>query len=53
MFGLVEKQYSSVNGVSMEPGTFNSFPCYRLHKDALLSQPTKCVSQSRGTPACQ
>ncbi|XP_048882366.1 collagen alpha-1(XIV) chain isoform X2 [Brienomyrus brachyistius] len=41
MFGLVEKQYSSVNGVSMEPGTFNSFPCYRLHKDALLSQPTK------------
>jgi len=43
MFGLVEKHYSSVQGVSMEPGTFNSFPCYRLHKDALVSQPTRCV----------
>lgn len=41
MFGLVEKSYSSVEGVSMEPGTFNSFPCYRLHKDALISQPTR------------
>ncbi|XP_067258727.1 collagen alpha-1(XIV) chain isoform X4 [Chanodichthys erythropterus] len=41
MFGLVEKHYSSVQGVSMEPGTFNSFPCYRLHKDALVSQPTR------------
>ncbi|XP_041941676.1 collagen alpha-1(XIV) chain isoform X3 [Alosa sapidissima] len=41
MFGLVEKSYSSVQGVSMEPGTFNSFPCYRLHKNALISQPTR------------
>ncbi|XP_028841671.1 collagen alpha-1(XIV) chain isoform X2 [Denticeps clupeoides] len=41
MFGLVEKTYSSVEGVSLEPGTFNSFPCYRLHKDALVSQPTR------------
>ncbi|KAJ8394654.1 hypothetical protein AAFF_G00044570 [Aldrovandia affinis] len=41
MFGLVEDHYGSVEGVSMEPGTFNTFPCYRLHKDALLSQPTK------------
>uniref|UniRef100_A0A8C0YF80 Collagen type XIV alpha 1 chain n=1 Tax=Cyprinus carpio carpio TaxID=630221 RepID=A0A8C0YF80_CYPCA len=41
MFGLVEKHYSSVQGVSMEPGTFNSYPCYRLHKDALVSQPTR------------
>ncbi|KPP78684.1 collagen alpha-1(XIV) chain-like [Scleropages formosus] len=41
MFGLAENRYSSVSGVSMEPGTFNSFPCYRLHKDALVSQPTK------------
>ncbi|KAJ8268333.1 hypothetical protein COCON_G00135050 [Conger conger] len=41
MFGLVGGQYASVEGVSMEPGTFNSFPCYRLHKDALISQPTK------------
>ncbi|NXK39430.1 COEA1 protein, partial [Piprites chloris] len=41
MFGLVEKEFSSVEGVSMEPGTFNVYPCYRLHKDALVSQPTK------------
>ncbi|XP_063073614.1 collagen alpha-1(XIV) chain, partial [Engraulis encrasicolus] len=41
MFGLVENSYSSVQGVSMEPGTFNSFPCYRLHKDAMVSQPTR------------
>ena len=41
MFGLVGGQYAGVEGVSMEPGTFNSFPCYRLHKDALVSQPTK------------
>ncbi|KAK2844342.1 hypothetical protein Q5P01_011001 [Channa striata] len=41
MFGLVEKEYSSIPGVSLEPGSFNSFPCYRLHHDALVSQPTK------------
>ncbi|XP_005994616.1 collagen alpha-1(XIV) chain isoform X2 [Latimeria chalumnae] len=43
MFGLVEKEFSTVEGVSMEPGTFNSFPCYRIHKDALISQPTKYI----------
>ncbi|KAM8966281.1 collagen alpha-1(XIV) chain isoform 2-T2 [Pelodytes ibericus] len=43
VFGLVEKEYSGMEGVSMEPGTFNNFPCYRLHKDALVSQPTKFV----------
>ncbi|CAL8337022.1 unnamed protein product, partial [Gadus morhua 'NCC'] len=40
-FGLVEKEYGAVPGVSLEPGSFNSFPCYRLHRDALVSQPTK------------
>ncbi|KAM8871162.1 collagen alpha-1(XIV) chain isoform 2-T3 [Spinachia spinachia] len=40
-FGLVEKEYSTIAGVSLEPGSFNSFPCYRLHRDALVSQPTK------------
>ncbi|XP_023265070.1 collagen alpha-1(XIV) chain-like, partial [Seriola lalandi dorsalis] len=40
-FGLVEKEYSMIPGVSLEPGSFNSFPCYRLHRDALVSQPTK------------
>ncbi|XP_030074425.1 collagen alpha-1(XIV) chain isoform X1 [Microcaecilia unicolor] len=43
MFGLIEKEFSAIEGVSMEPGTFNSFPCYRLHKDALVSQPTKYI----------
>uniref|UniRef100_A0AAQ5XRQ5 Collagen, type XIV, alpha 1a n=1 Tax=Amphiprion ocellaris TaxID=80972 RepID=A0AAQ5XRQ5_AMPOC len=40
-FGLVEKEYSTIPGVSLEPGSFNSFPCYRLHRDALVAQPTK------------
>nr|XP_020464152.1 collagen alpha-1(XIV) chain isoform X3 [Monopterus albus] len=40
-FGLVEKEYSTIPGVSLELGSFNSFPCYRLHRDALVSQPTK------------
>uniref|UniRef100_A0A4W6EVE4 Collagen alpha-1(XII) chain n=1 Tax=Lates calcarifer TaxID=8187 RepID=A0A4W6EVE4_LATCA len=39
-FNLTEKTYSSVKGVSMEPGSFNSFTAYRLHKNAFLSQPT-------------
>uniref|UniRef100_A0A8C9UWQ6 Collagen type XIV alpha 1 chain n=1 Tax=Scleropages formosus TaxID=113540 RepID=A0A8C9UWQ6_SCLFO len=41
LFGLTEEQYGSMDGVSMEPGTFNSFASYGLHKDALVSQPTK------------
>ncbi|XP_055083772.1 collagen alpha-1(XIV) chain isoform X1 [Periophthalmus magnuspinnatus] len=40
-FSLVEKEYSTIPGVSLEPGSFNSFPCYHLHGDALVSQPTK------------
>ncbi|XP_067888659.1 collagen alpha-1(XIV) chain isoform X2 [Heterodontus francisci] len=43
MFGLVEKEYASVEGVSLESGSLNSFPCFRLHKDALISQPTRNV----------
>lgn len=41
LFGLVENRYSSVSGVSMVPGTFNTFPCFHLHSDALLAQPTR------------
>ncbi|XP_060948245.1 LOW QUALITY PROTEIN: collagen alpha-1(XIV) chain-like [Limanda limanda] len=41
LFGLVENRYSSVSGVSMVPGTFNLFPCFHLHSDALLAQPTR------------
>ncbi|ROI15268.1 Collagen alpha-1(XIV) chain [Anabarilius grahami] len=42
-FGLVEHLYSSVSGVSMEPGTFNSYSSYRLGSDALLTQPTRFI----------
>ncbi|XP_052439346.1 collagen alpha-1(XIV) chain-like isoform X2 [Carassius gibelio] len=43
MFGLVEHLYSSVSGVSMEPGTFNSFSSFRLGSDALITQPTRFI----------
>ncbi|XP_070400788.1 collagen alpha-1(XII) chain isoform X2 [Nothobranchius furzeri] len=39
-FNLTEKTYSHIPGVSMEPGSFNSFTAYRLHKNAFLNQPT-------------
>ncbi|XP_029965870.1 collagen alpha-1(XII) chain isoform X2 [Salarias fasciatus] len=39
-FNLTEKTYSYMKGVSMEPGSFNSYTAYRLHKDAFLTQPT-------------
>ncbi|XP_037119602.1 collagen alpha-1(XIV) chain-like [Syngnathus acus] len=41
LFGLLGERYSSLPGVSMVPGTFNAFPCFRLHSDALLAQPTR------------
>ncbi|XP_072558937.1 collagen alpha-1(XII) chain-like isoform X3 [Paramormyrops kingsleyae] len=40
VFNLTEKTYASIKGVSMEPGSFNSFTAYRLHKNAFLTQPT-------------
>lgn len=39
-FNLTEKTYGSLKGVSMEPGSFNSFAAYRLHRNAYLSQPS-------------
>ncbi|XP_077409700.1 collagen alpha-1(XII) chain isoform X3 [Vanacampus margaritifer] len=39
-FNLTEKTYAQVRGVSMEPGSFNSFPAYRLHADAFLTMPS-------------
>uniref|UniRef100_A0A8C7Z063 Collagen, type XII, alpha 1b n=1 Tax=Oryzias sinensis TaxID=183150 RepID=A0A8C7Z063_9TELE len=39
-FNLTEKTYSYTQGVSMEPGSFNSYTAYRLHKNAFLNQPT-------------
>uniref|UniRef100_A0A4W3HLK4 Collagen alpha-1(XII) chain n=1 Tax=Callorhinchus milii TaxID=7868 RepID=A0A4W3HLK4_CALMI len=39
-FNLTETEASSLPGVSMEPGSFNSYVAYRLHKDTYLNQPT-------------
>nr|XP_033792023.1 collagen alpha-1(XII) chain isoform X1 [Geotrypetes seraphini] len=39
-YNLTEKYFSTVQGVSMEPGSFNSYMSYKIHKDAFLSQPT-------------
>ncbi|XP_078504196.1 collagen alpha-1(XII) chain isoform X2 [Lissotriton helveticus] len=39
-YNLTEKTFASVPGVAMEPGSFNSFVAYTLHKDALITQPT-------------
>lgn len=39
-FNLTEKTYSYAKGVSMEPGSFNSFTSYRIHKNAFLTQPS-------------
>ncbi|KAM9737140.1 collagen alpha-1(XIV) chain isoform 2-T2 [Menidia menidia] len=43
LFGLVENRYNSISGVSMVPGTFNAFPCFHLHNNALLAQPTRYI----------
>ncbi|KAG9281287.1 collagen alpha-1(XIV) chain-like [Astyanax mexicanus] len=43
MFGLVEHLYSNLEGISLEPGTFNSFNSYRLASDALLALPTRFI----------
>ncbi|KAI5616691.1 collagen alpha-1(XII) chain isoform X1 [Silurus asotus] len=41
VFNITDRSFAAMNGVSMEPGTFNSFMSYRIHKDAFISQPTK------------
>uniref|UniRef100_A0A8C7X7K8 Collagen type XIV alpha 1 chain n=1 Tax=Oryzias sinensis TaxID=183150 RepID=A0A8C7X7K8_9TELE len=43
LFGLVEDRYNSIYGVSMVPGTFNAFPSFHLHSNALLAQPTRFI----------
>ncbi|XP_017269709.1 collagen alpha-1(XII) chain isoform X2 [Kryptolebias marmoratus] len=40
-FNITDRTFAGMNGVSMEPGSFNSFIAYRLHKDSFLNQPTK------------
>lgn len=40
-FNITDRTFAGMNGISMEPGSFNSYIAYRLHKDAYLNQPTK------------
>ncbi|CAM4650285.1 unnamed protein product [Leuciscus chuanchicus] len=40
-FNITDRTFAGMSGVSMEPGSFNSYIAYRLHKDAFISQPTK------------
>nr|XP_049613656.1 collagen alpha-1(XII) chain isoform X7 [Syngnathus scovelli] len=49
-FNLTEKTYAQVRGVSMEPGSFNSFTAYRLHPNAFLTMPSTEV-HPEGLPA--
>uniref|UniRef100_A0A8D3DGG8 Collagen alpha-1(XII) chain n=1 Tax=Scophthalmus maximus TaxID=52904 RepID=A0A8D3DGG8_SCOMX len=50
-FNLTEKTYGSVKGVSMEPGSFNSYAAYRLHKNAFLTQPSTEIHPDGLPPA--
>ncbi|KAM9354603.1 collagen alpha-1(XII) chain [Pholidichthys leucotaenia] len=40
-FNITDRTFGAMNGISMEPGSFNSYIAYRLHKDSFLNQPTK------------
>ncbi|XP_030069135.1 collagen alpha-1(XX) chain [Microcaecilia unicolor] len=40
-FGLVEKEYSSIDGVAMEPFIFSGTRTYTLHEDIQLTRPTR------------
>lgn len=40
-FNITDRTFGGMNGVSMEPGSFNSYIAYRLHRDSFLNQPTK------------
>uniref|UniRef100_A0A671Y8N7 Collagen type XII alpha 1 chain n=1 Tax=Sparus aurata TaxID=8175 RepID=A0A671Y8N7_SPAAU len=40
-FNITDRTFAGMNGVSMEPGSFNSYIAYRLHKDSFINQPTK------------
>uniref|UniRef100_A0A8C4NME6 Collagen type XII alpha 1 chain n=1 Tax=Eptatretus burgeri TaxID=7764 RepID=A0A8C4NME6_EPTBU len=42
-FGLTSMLHGTVNAVSMEPGTFNSFDSFKIHHDAIMVQPTKNI----------
>ncbi|KFP29345.1 Collagen alpha-1(XII) chain, partial [Colius striatus] len=40
-YNLTEKHFASVQGVSLESGSFPSYVAYRLHKNAFVSQPIR------------
>ncbi|XP_071774299.1 collagen alpha-1(XII) chain-like isoform X1 [Centroberyx gerrardi] len=40
-FNITDRTFAGMNGVSMEPGSFNSYIAYRLHKNSFINQPTK------------
>nr|XP_043903464.1 collagen alpha-1(XII) chain-like isoform X1 [Solea senegalensis] len=40
-FNITDRTFAAMKGVSMEPGSFNSYVAYRLHKDSFVNQPTK------------
>ncbi|XP_076129262.1 collagen alpha-1(XII) chain isoform X2 [Alosa pseudoharengus] len=42
-FNITDRTYGSINGVSMESGSFNSYTAYRLHKNAYLTQPSSDI----------
>lgn len=39
-YNLTEKNFASVQGVSLESGSFPSYSAYRLQKNAFINQPT-------------
>ncbi|XP_055495106.1 collagen alpha-1(XII) chain-like isoform X1 [Leucoraja erinacea] len=45
-FNMTTKEAANLAGVSMVPGSFNSFTAYNIHKDANLQQPTVDVHPS-------
>ncbi|XP_034431804.1 collagen alpha-1(XII) chain isoform X3 [Hippoglossus hippoglossus] len=50
-FNITDRSFAGMNGVSMEPGSFNSYIAYRLHKDSFLNQPTKEIHPEGLPPA--
>ncbi|NXQ14924.1 COCA1 protein, partial [Peucedramus taeniatus] len=40
-YNLTEKHFASVQGVSLESGSFPSYVAYKLHKNAFVSQPIR------------
>ncbi|XP_037602343.1 collagen alpha-1(XII) chain isoform X2 [Sebastes umbrosus] len=50
-FNITDRTFAGMNGVSMEPGSFNSYIAYRMHKDSFVNQPTKEIHPEGLPPA--